>query len=287
MSITDIFSILVVKRIDPTFLALINLLWGLIAWFMTYYLPPLIAICIAYYFGKKTFIAEKHHDRVTLARSRQHEFIRKRYILEGFDKISVSLNWYLAHYNFNYSVAIEVVGRCKTQRTSNNDKLEDLNFKPVEILHDLSPFPIINNLLGDNIYFLIMQLVNARTETYYYSRCLDMLDLGKYILENREKEDYKNYNNDLKQLEELKESETDIFYRFHNLPFSILVISDAFENFLLTDEPLENFRNNRVVKEQIFSMEEIFKTELKEYENRRLRGDQLCYFPNNVQISMN
>lgn len=279
MSVTDIFSILVAKRIDPTLIAVLNVLWELFAWLLTYYLPPSIAICVAYYLGKKTFQAEKQHDRDTLIRTREHEFIKKRYILEGFDKINSSLNWYLAHYNFNHSVAIEVVGRCKTQRISNKDKLEDLRFKEIDMLHDLSPFPIINNLIGDNIYYLIMQLVNARTETYYYSRCLDIFDLGKYILENREKDDYKNYKNDMEQLEILKESETEIFYRFHNLPFSMLVISDALEKFLVKDEPLENFRNNQVVKEQIAIMEENFKTELKQYEKYRLRGDQLCYFP--------
>lgn len=287
MCISDFISIFSVKKIDPDTIAIINLLWQLFSWFMTYFIPPTIAICVAYYFGRRTFIAEKQHDRTALLQAREHEFIKKRYITEGLDKIALILQGYLAHYTFNHSIAIEVVGRCKTQRLSNNDKLDDLIFRPIDLLFDLSPYLRINNLLGDNIYYILMQLVNARSETYYYSRCLDILDLGKYVLANRESKNYKNYEDDLNQIEKLKESETDIFYRFHNVPFSLLVISDTLEKTLIEGVPLKDFRNNIVVKEQIKSMEDIFKNELEQYQNNRVRGDQLGYTPLRVIYSVN
>jgi len=254
-------------------------IWAFLVWFMTYYAPPMIAVWIAYHFGKKTFVREKEHDRKTLLNAKENEFVKNRYIIEGLDRVLSSFNWCLSYYNFNYSIAIEVEGRCKTERTSKNDNLEDLVFKPFDMLIDLSPFLRINNLIGDNIYFLLMQLVHARTETFYYSRCLDIMDLGKYILKNRNSATIEDYNANLKELGNLKESETNIFYRFHSIPFSLLVLTDAFEKSVIQGEPISNFRDNKIVKEEIQKMEQLFGDELKIYEKHRHQGEQLSYVP--------
>ncbi len=264
---------------SPVIVACIHSTWDILSWFMTFYVPPIIVVYIAYRFGIKTFINEKKHDRKALLTAREHDFIKKRYIVEGLDKISSSLNWYLAHYNSNHSIAGEVIARCTTQRISNKDNLEDLSFKPIETIHDLSPFLRINNLAGDNIYHLLMQLVQARTETYYYSRCSDILDLGKYLLEHRSSLPEKEFKDHLAKLDELKESETNIFYRFHSIPYSLLRITDALEKSLIQNEPISGFGENKILIEEIQNMENVFSNELNQYANNRVRGNLLNYAP--------
>lgn len=107
----------------------------------------LLTAYLTYKFGLQTYF-----------KKREHEQILRRYLEEGFDRASASVEHALGVFNDNYRTALEIVREIKVDETVDHSVI----FKRYEQRYfDAAPFLKVGRLIGDNIFWKSTQLLFA------------------------------------------------------------------------------------------------------------------------------
>jgi hypothetical protein len=128
--------------------------WGLII----ATLPLILAAWLAAWFGFRKYLKQRQYELI----ERQHELILKRYLEDGFDRISLCFDHIMGVYYDNYRAAIAVVHVIKNSDDVPREEDYTISIRKYDMQYfATTPFYKIKFLLEDTVFWDTMQFMIA------------------------------------------------------------------------------------------------------------------------------